>query len=93
MMYLIGEARNVIQVKRTYKDQSWIETTLKVELENGSDILLQLNKEMNTDENILFLKTLKGSKIKCQFWNRVNAKDNKVYSTYYIVELPSICGK
>ncbi|EJC6854969.1 hypothetical protein KIN38_17210 [Vibrio sp. B511a] len=86
MMYLTGESRVLVSNEREYQDKSWTEHSLKVELENGSDIYLKLSKKLATDENIEFLNSLKGQQIEVQFW--ISHRDK--YLTYFMSELPKI---
>lgn len=92
MMYLKAEARKYLERTISYKDKetgeskSFIDRQLKVELENGSDVYLRVSDELATEENIEYLKNLKGQDIEAPFW----IKNQKGYVNYNLSDLPII---
>ncbi|ANS86477.1 hypothetical protein VSVS12_02728 [Vibrio scophthalmi] len=85
-MFVKGESRKLVFKDRQYQDKSWTEYNLKIEMDNGTDVLIQVPKQLVTEENIEYLKSLKGQEIEAAFW--VNHRDK--YLTYYLSELPKI---
>ncbi|MBM5031566.1 hypothetical protein HYO11_18730 [Vibrio parahaemolyticus] len=86
MIYIVCEARRLIKREVNFKDNSWTEYSLKVELENGQDMYLLLTKNLVNDENIKALDELKGKDITvvCSFSHKGQ------YLNWYLNEIPQI---
>ncbi|MFA0062454.1 hypothetical protein AB4370_21995 [Vibrio cyclitrophicus] len=83
-LYLTGEARIVEKREvNTQNGDNWTEVKMNVEHEKGYYQLL-LTKSLNSQENIDYLDSLKGKKIKVS----VFVTSNKDYLKYYMAELP-----